>query len=53
MCILSIKVLIRKKYGNLFNDPRMRVYVFVSRQFDTAFNEIHSSKMLMYMKIYI
>ena len=23
MCVLSIKVLIRKKSGNLFNDPRM------------------------------
>ena len=22
MCVLSIKVPIRKKYGNLFNDPR-------------------------------
>ena len=23
MCVLSIKVPIRKKYGNLFNDPRI------------------------------
>ena len=23
MCVLSIKVLIRKKSGNLFNDPRI------------------------------
>ena len=25
MCVLSIKVPIRKKYGNLFNDPHNRV----------------------------
>ena len=25
MCILSIKVLIRKKSGNLFNDPRISI----------------------------
>ena len=24
MCVLSIKVTIRKKSGNLFNDPRIR-----------------------------
>ena len=29
MCALSIKVPIRKKYGNLFNDPR-RLFVAVS-----------------------
>ena len=30
MCVLSIKVLIRKKSGNLFNDPRnyVRLSVF-------------------------
>ena len=27
MCVLSIKVPIRKKYGNLFNDPRI-YYLF-------------------------
>ena len=29
MCILSIKVLIRKKSGNLFNDPRISKYFHV------------------------
>ena len=30
MCVLSIKVLIRKKSGNLFNDPRILriLYIF-------------------------
>ena len=27
MCILSIKVPIRKKSGNLFNDPRIYIYI--------------------------
>ena len=27
MCVLSIKVPIRKKYGNLFNDPRIYIYI--------------------------
>ena len=26
MCVLSIKVPIRKKSGNLFNDPRIYIY---------------------------
>ena len=29
MCVLSIKVPIRKKYRNLFNDPRIYIYVCV------------------------
>ena len=29
MCVLSIKVLIRKKSGNLFNDPRVYIYIYV------------------------
>ena len=28
MCIL-IKVLIRKKSGNLFNDPRVYIYIYI------------------------
>ena len=28
MCVLSIKVSIRKKYGNLFNDPRIYIYIY-------------------------
>ena len=28
MCVLSIKVPIRKKSGNLFNDPRGYIYSF-------------------------
>ena len=27
MCVLSIKVPIRKKSGNLFNDPRIYIYI--------------------------
>ena len=27
MCVLSIKVALRKKSGNLFNDPRIYVYI--------------------------
>ena len=26
MCVLSIKVPIRNKFGNLFNDPRIYIY---------------------------
>ena len=29
ICVLSIKVHIRKKSGNLFNDPRIYIYVCV------------------------
>ena len=28
MCVISIKVPIRKKSGNLFNDPGMFVYLY-------------------------
>ena len=34
MCVLSIKVSIRKKYGNLFNDPRILVCNFASLSFE-------------------
>ena len=29
MCILSIKLPIRKKSGNLFNDPRIYIYIYM------------------------
>ena len=29
ICVLSIKVPIRKKYGNLFNDPRIYIYIYI------------------------
>ena len=29
MCVLPIKVPIRKKSENLFNDPRMYIYIFI------------------------
>ena len=29
MCVLSIKVPIRKKSGNLFNDPRIYKYIYI------------------------
>ena len=28
MCVLSIKVPLRKKSGNLFNDPRIYIYIY-------------------------
>ena len=31
MCVLSIKVPIRKKSGNLFNDPRIYIYIYIYR----------------------
>ena len=29
ICVLSIKVPIRKKSGNLFNDPRIYIYIYI------------------------
>ena len=29
MCLLSIKVPIRKIFGNLFNDPRIYIYIYI------------------------
>ena len=29
MCVLSIKVSIRKISGNLFNDPRIHIYIYI------------------------
>ena len=29
MCILSIKVPLRKKSGNLFNDPHIYIYIYI------------------------
>ena len=29
LCVLSIKVPIRKKSGNLFNDPRIYIYIYI------------------------
>ena len=29
MYVLSIKVPIRKKFGNLFNDPRIYIYIYI------------------------
>ena len=29
MCVLSIKVPIRKKFANLFNDPRIYIYIYI------------------------
>ena len=40
MCVLSIKVPIRKKSGNLFNDPRIysvRVFFLLAGHFDIGF----------------
>ena len=31
MCVLSIKVPIRKKSGNVFNDPRIYIYIYIYR----------------------
>ena len=32
MCIISIKVPIRKKSGNLFNDPRIYIYIYIYKR---------------------
>ena len=33
MCVQSIKVPIRKKSGNLFNDPRIyNIYIYIERE---------------------
>ena len=37
MCVLSIKVPIRKKSGNLFNDPRVYVYIYILLNFELLF----------------
>ena len=29
MCVLSIKVPIRKRSGNIFNDPRIYIYIYI------------------------
>ena len=29
MCVLSLKVPIRKKSGNLLNDPRIYIYIYI------------------------
>ena len=34
MCVLSIKVPIRKKSGNLFNDPGIYIYIYIYIGFD-------------------
>ena len=35
MCVLSIKVPIRKKSGNLFNDPRIYIYIYIYKSCHT------------------
>ena len=37
MCVLSIKVPTRKKSGNLFNNPRIYIYIYISLAFYLAF----------------
>ena len=32
MCVLSIKGPIRKRSGNLFNDPRIYIYIYRERE---------------------
>ena len=29
MCVLSIKVAIQKKSGNIFNDPHINIYIYI------------------------
>ena len=36
MCVPSIKVPIRKKYGNLFNDPRIYIYIYILNHHDVV-----------------
>ena len=36
MCVLSIKVPIRKKTGNLFNDPRIYIEIYLFYETDVV-----------------
>ena len=36
MCVVSRKVPIRKKYGNLFNDPRKLCYIYILKKLKAA-----------------
>ena len=47
MCVLSIKVPIRKKSGNLFNDPRIYIYIYIYTHKHTSICiYIHGQKLL-------
>ena len=39
MCVLSIKVPIRKKSGNLFKDPRIYIYIYIYIKYTLFVNE--------------
>ena len=44
MCVLSIKVPIRKKSGKLFNDPCIYIYIYIKKWINGALNcETYSS----------
>ena len=46
MCILSIKVPIRKMSGNLFNDPRIYIYIYIYIYIGSI-SRIHSENLRM------
>ena len=39
MCVLSIKVPIQKKSGNLFNDPHIYIYIYIYIYIDIYLND--------------
>ena len=39
MCVLSIKAPIQKKSGNLFNDPRIYIYIYMGYFFEKKQDE--------------
>ena len=48
MCVLSIKVPIRKKSGNLCNDPRIYIYIYIYIYADWILQIYHSLLLIEY-----
>ena len=53
MCVLSIKVPIRKKPGNLFNDPHIYIYIYTFRKLQTYMYMYTYTLTYIYIHIYI
>ena len=56
MCVLSIKVLTRKNSGNLFNDPRIYIYIYMGVYICVLFHSVSiylSISVLSYVLTYI
>ena len=52
MCVLSIKVPIRIKSGNVFNDPHMYIHTFLSIDFITYIVSYMNTSVCIYMYIH-